>query len=250
VGDVISEADGFRFSAGQERAVLLGGGIALYGIYFPLIHLTKGMRGHEPTLAIDEAMPLWPEWLFVYAMVYFAAILPAFVVRHRSLVRRMAAAYAILITFSLISFVVIPVHMALRPASVEITSFVSWGLALVYAMDPPSNCFPSLHVGATSLAALCTWKADRVLGTVAAMVAGLIGLSTMLVKQHYVVDVMGGFLLAGLAYWICVHRFQTGGHRPLELRFPRPLALFVPALYLAGVLGLWILYQSGWVPGR
>lgn len=68
--------------------------------------------------------------------------------------------------------------------------------SLLYAMDGDTNCLPSLHV---SLALLSIWavaKNPRVSRFAVGAWALLIIFSTLTTKQHLLIDVLGGALVA------------------------------------------------------
>ena len=62
---------------------------------------------------------------------------------------------------------------------------------MVYAFDTPYNCFPSIHVGHSFVSALVCYRVDRRVGFTALIVATLVGLSTLFIKQHYAVRCHG-----------------------------------------------------------
>jgi membrane-associated phospholipid phosphatase len=66
----------------------------------------------------------------------------------------------------------------------------------VYAGDNAYNDFPSLHTSLSTILALHWWRVDRRIGVPVAIWVALIVASTVLVKQHYLADVIGGLLLA------------------------------------------------------
>ena len=66
----------------------------------------------------------------------------------------------------------------------------------VYASDNPFNDFPSLHTSISTLLTIHWFRFDRRLGLVAAIWTALIVASTVLIKQHYVADLVAGLLLA------------------------------------------------------
>jgi membrane-associated phospholipid phosphatase len=75
-------------------------------------------------------------------------------------------------------------------------------LNLVYMIDRPFNCFPSTHVSLTTLFTFFWLREDFFKKFVWArylliVISFLIIISTVFVKQHYILDVFGGF---GLAY--------------------------------------------------
>jgi membrane-associated phospholipid phosphatase len=71
----------------------------------------------------------------------------------------------------------------------------------VYASDQPFNDFPSLHASLSTIFAIHWLRVDRRLGVPIAIWAGLIVVSTVFVKQHYVPDVVAGVLLASVTSW-------------------------------------------------
>ena len=66
----------------------------------------------------------------------------------------------------------------------------------VYAGDQPYNDFPSLHASLSTMVAVHWLRVDRRVGTIVAIWAALIVVSTVFVKQHYVADMVAGALLA------------------------------------------------------
>ncbi len=77
--------------------------------------------------------------------------------------------------------------------------FLPWTLGLIYDIDPPRNCFPSLHVAWAFVAGLSCHRVHRGVGLAAIGWASLIGISTLYTEQHYFADVIAGVLLASLA---------------------------------------------------
>ncbi len=71
----------------------------------------------------------------------------------------------------------------------------------VYAGDHPYNDFPSLHVSTSVIIAIHWWRLNRKYTWPLLIWAGLIAISTVMVKQHYVVDIAGGLILAFGTSW-------------------------------------------------
>jgi membrane-associated phospholipid phosphatase len=66
----------------------------------------------------------------------------------------------------------------------------------VYATDNPFNDFPSLHTSISTLLTIHWFQFGRRAGFVAAVWTALIVASTVLIKQHYLADLLAGLLLA------------------------------------------------------
>jgi len=72
----------------------------------------------------------------------------------------------------------------------------------VYAGDNPFNDFPSLHTSISTLIAIHWFRLDRRAGIVAFLWAAFVVASTVLIKQHYVPDLLSGLLLAFSVSWL------------------------------------------------
>jgi membrane-associated phospholipid phosphatase len=85
-------------------------------------------------------------------------------------------------------FVLFPVRMPIEQFY-PVVPF-GWADAAWRWFDAPNNCFPSLHVSNSLLLIHFNWRRPHRILYAAGSVA--IIASTVLVKQHYVVDVLGG----------------------------------------------------------
>jgi membrane-associated phospholipid phosphatase len=72
----------------------------------------------------------------------------------------------------------------------------------VYAGDHPFNDFPSLHVSTSTIIAIHWWRFNRKYTWPLVIWAGLIALSTVMIRQHYVADIAGGLALAFGTSWV------------------------------------------------
>lgn len=72
-----------------------------------------------------------------------------------------------------------------------------------YVMEFPHNLFPSLHIALrTILAAIYALHTRGFVKGLSHIWFSLIGFSTMLTWQHHLVDIAGGFVLAGFAFYL------------------------------------------------
>lgn len=67
-------------------------------------------------------------------------------------------------------------------------------------IDSPMNCFPSLHVSICYLFTFAHWNESKKAFWGSFAITTLISISTLTTKQHYIVDVIGGFLLSVTIY--------------------------------------------------
>ena len=81
-------------------------------------------------------------------------------------------------------------------------SFMAW----VQRIDPPGNVFPSLHVAHTTMLALILIKDRPRLGGLALAMATALALSTLTTKQHFLADVVSGYVLAFFGRWFALRK--------------------------------------------
>lgn len=220
--------------------------VALVPLYVLIPGLLPPRTRYVPELALDRALPLVPSWAIVYGALYlFLILLPIFVVRQDELIRRMVYAYLLIWITAYVFFFVVYPTAAPRPDKVSGEGFAVWGLRTLYSSDPPYNCFPSLHVAHSFVSALACSRVHRRLGIVAMISATLVALSTLFTKQHYVLDVVAGVLLAFVAYGIFLRRYPSAQMSEFDRRVAPALALCVSAVVAVGLATSWLAYIWG-----
>ena len=217
--------------------------VLLVPFYLYIAEETRNRAMPVPELALDRAMTVQPAWAIVYGALYlFLIVLPVFVVRQDEQIRRTVLAYLMVWVTAYLCFLFYPT-IAPRPATVAGEGFMVWGLRSLYGADPPYNCFPSLHVAHSFVSALTCYRVHRGVGIAAIISAALVGVSTLYTRQHYVLDVLAGILLASVACLIFLRTYPRQAIPELERRLAPVLALCLFALILLGVAGFWAVYQ-------
>jgi membrane-associated phospholipid phosphatase len=217
--------------------------IAIVPWYIFIGAWAEGRPAHVPALAVDARVPLEPAWALVYGALYlFLIVLPVFVIRDEPHIRRTFMTYLSVWTAAYVVFVLYPTT-APRPDHVARYGFAAWGLRTLYAADPPYNCFPSLHVAHSFVSALACGRINRRVGQGAAVCAGLVALSTLFTKQHYILDVIAGIGLACAGYALFLRRAPDDEVPPLDRRLAPALAAAAAALVLVMTAGYWIVYE-------
>ncbi|MDY5333702.1 MAG: phosphatase PAP2 family protein [Vescimonas sp.] len=109
----------------------------------------------------------------------------------------------IMVTFTtaVVFCILIPNGQDLRPAVMEHHNLAAWLVEYTYSIDTNTNVFPSVHVVGAIGAAWAVKKTPSLerrtlLRGATAILALLICLSTLFIKQHAVLDVIGGLGLA------------------------------------------------------
>ena len=212
-------------------------------VYLLIAERTHAVQGSSPEIGLDRLIPLVPTWALVYGALYlFLILLPVFVIQDHDLIDRTVRAYLAVWMLSFVTFILYPT-VAPRPDEVEGTGFAVWGLRFLYDADPPYNCFPSLHVAHSFVSALACSRVHRTLGRIALLCAALVATSTLFIKQHWVVDVVAGSLLA-VAACAVFFRGRSREATPETERGPAPaLALVVAGIVGAVVVLYWVIYR-------
>ena len=177
-------------------ATVAGAGVLLYGLYGTVGVLTAQSDAplHTLPVFVDRWVPRAPVWVVFYLALFPQVLVPAVLVEDRRVLFRGSLAYGLLVLLGLPFWMFWPVTVP-RP-DLPVTDLYTWGVALTRWLDPPTNCFPSMHVAESYLAALVVSRCNRRLGGLLLGMATLIWYSTLAIGQHWFVDGLAG---AGLA---------------------------------------------------
>ena len=204
--------------------------------------VTPSRAVHVPELALDRIIPLSPAWSAVYGSHLILVLLPFLMVRRSELFGRTLQAYLLVWSVSLLCFLLYPT-VASRPAKVVGEGFFAWLLGIIYRVDPPYNCFPSLHVAHTLVSAFACWQVHRGVGIGLGVWAWLIGLSALFTKQHYAVDVVAGFLVGIISYFIFLRRPPREAVPEFDRCIAPYVALIFVGAYGVSLAGFWVAYR-------
>jgi hypothetical protein len=141
---------------------------------------------------VDEGIPFWPFWAWIYSILYYPAIVYLnWVVSSPRHFNYLAMSF-----FVLLVPVATPDHWR---AHTEGPGASRRFLRFVQKFDQPTNCFPSMHVSVATLTAL---HATPHLGGMAFDFSVLIALSCVFTKQHYLLDLPFIAALGWFAYQV------------------------------------------------
>jgi membrane-associated phospholipid phosphatase len=220
--------------------------VLLVPLYLFIPELAGDRTPHVPALSLDARIPQQPAWVLVYGALYlFLILLPVFVVRHEELIRRTVFAYLTVWIAAYVCFFFYPTVAPRSDDTVVGDGFAAWGLRFLYASDPPYNCFPSLHVAHSFVSALGTYRVHRGLGIVASVCALVVGLSTLFTRQHYVLDVLAGILLAFASYALFLRNTRRDEVPELDRRAAPALAFVVAGIVVVFLGCYGVLYAVG-----
>jgi membrane-associated phospholipid phosphatase len=220
---------------------------AILPFYLVIGAAVSGGPVHIPELPLDRDIPVAPGWSLVYGSLFLAAVLPVLVVHQREHVDRTIRAFLWVWLVGYVCFFFYPTASS-RPAQVPGDGFGDWGLRVIYSSDFRYNCLPSLHVAQCFLAALTCGRVHRGVGAVAMVWASLVAISTLFTKQHYILDVVTGVMLAYAAYAIFIRGYAREAIPQRERRYAPALALGAAGVYAIILAIFFVLYSMGAQP--
>lgn len=183
--------------------------------------LTAHRYHFDFTSGIDRAVPLIPEfiWVYILAYLFWASNYLLAAQRGKDIFYRFVASDLTIHAICFIIFLLIPTTN-IRP-EIAGNTVSEQMLRIVYALDggnSPSNLFPSIHCYVSWLCWRGLKGAEEIPGwyqNASLVMAVLIIISTQVLKQHYLVDAAAGVVLVELAWrW-----FQHGCHHKKVMYF-------------------------------
>lgn len=170
-------------------------------IYYIAKLIAGGLEHHSILLGLDSLVPFCPFFIIFYVLAYVQWVL-GYVSAAREggeLFFWMVSASVVSKLICLVIFIAFPTQME-RP---EITGggFFNWLTGVIYYFDTPVNLFPSIHCLESWLcvrAALRSGERKTSLKLLTSVFALLVFASTIFVKQHAVLDIIGGVAVAEL----------------------------------------------------
>ncbi len=177
-------------------------------IYTGLQILMKKAKHFDLTTPLDKAIPFVPMWAFVYLGCFLF-----WAVNYVLITRLGKEEWFCFATGDYLSRIICGIFFILLPTTnirPEITgnSFPELLIQFVYWIDAPTNLFPSIHclvswlcfVGIRGKSYVPKWYQ-----VFSALFAIAVFASTLFTKQHFIVDVIAGVVIAEVCYFIGRH---------------------------------------------
>ena len=182
--------------------------IVYEGTQFLMLHA----KHWDLALPLDARIPFRPAWIVIYILAYLQwAVGYVLIAREsRAHCNRVLAGEIIAKFICMLFFIALPTRIE-RPV-VEGSGVFAALTRLIFASDLPGNLFPSIHCleswicfrGAIGMKRVPRWYAPAMLAFTLMVFA-----STVLVKQHVLVDIPAAILVAELGLWLS-GRFRAG----------------------------------------
>lgn len=168
-------------------------------------HVTRNY--HVIYSAVDDKIPFLEIFVVPYLLwfVFISAVFLYFFFTDVDGFYKLAKLSFAGMTIFLIISTLMPNGLHLRPVVFERDNIFVDLVKIVYRADTPTNVFPSLHVFNSLAACIAIYQSEALKKHPAVckgayVLAALIILSTMFLKQHSVVDVIMAFVMAYVLY--------------------------------------------------
>jgi membrane-associated phospholipid phosphatase len=174
-------------------------------LYIPANHYHFFIPKLLPFTQVDRIIPFWPHsvWIYISEYIYFVTV---FLTCSNLLnLNKYFFSFTAQQLFSVFIFWVWPTTFPreLFPLPENLDRLTQFAFSTLRSADTPANCCPSLHVSSVLLTSFIVFDDDQRDKAPLFLIWGIaISLSTLTTKQHYVVDVITGFLLALVTYWV------------------------------------------------
>jgi membrane-associated phospholipid phosphatase len=168
-------------------------------IYIPTSNRVAG--GIEPKLPID-IFPIWPIWVLPYVLCYvlwFTCITWIIFKGEDQQFRSFIA--ACMLTFGLAAFTFIFFPTYVKSVAFQGSDVFTFLLRIFHEQTGRYAALPSGHVYITTLLALFFGRWYPRFKYLWISILIVISLSTLFTGQHYILDVLGGYLAACLGYY-------------------------------------------------
>jgi len=176
-----------------------------------------------PMSWLDNAVPFIPQtvWIYVSEYVFFIAVY--LTCKDTANLNKYLYSIMGLQIVSIFIFMIWPTTYPreLFPLPQDLDYFTYFVFNSLRTADTPASCCPSLHVSSVYLSSFIFLNDQRKKFPFYFTWATLITLSTLTTKQHYVVDLISGLLMAVGTYWVF--------HKTVVYRSEGSLGLQAPA---------------------
>jgi membrane-associated phospholipid phosphatase len=160
---------------------------------------------------LDDAIPFVPNMVIFYEYLFYGmAILTMLYFAFVEFRKGYALGWSLVVinAIAIVIYIIFPVSTyqwrLMYEGQLNLSNFWQAEVYRIFTTDTPFNCFPSLHAAVSTICFYSWYRysqvrltvVTKVVAIVALVVAAGVILSTLFIKQHYIVDEIAGILLA------------------------------------------------------
>jgi len=184
-------------NAGEKLAWHAGLGLWIALCYYPPQIWPWREAVQMPAWFHEDALPFLPDWSWIYASVFVLHTAALWVGEEMTLIRRYAKSVALSFAIGAVFFWFMPTSLD-RP-QIQHAPY-EW---LITRVDGERNVFPSLHAAMATLSVVRFWRGTSTFLRILLVLWWIcLIFSTLVTRQHSVVDLVAGALLSGVLCWM------------------------------------------------
>jgi len=163
---------------------------------------------YDLSISLDKTLPAIPFFWLFYFLAYVQWV-GSYIFHSRTNVKmcyHMVTADTIAKLLCLVFFIVLPTRIVRPPLEGE--GFFVWVTNFFYSIDEPINLFPSIHCLESYMCfrtAMMLPKKNIPYIALQGVFAILVFLSTIFIKQHFIVDIFAGMLVGEIGIFLSGH---------------------------------------------
>ena len=189
-----------EFALTRGKRVLL----VILACCIQMIYIPTSMRpegGIEPKLPID-IFPVWSIWVLPYVLCYAlwsVSLVWIILKTEDGLFRSFVASCMLTFAVGNMIFIFFPTYV--MPASLSGNDIFTWLLHMIHKNSGKYDAFPSAHIYITTLLTLFFSRWYPRQRSLWILILVIVSFSTLFTGQHYILDVIGGYVVACSGYY-------------------------------------------------
>ena len=190
----------------------------VYLLWFFSMEKLPNRNYHIIYSKLDDYIPFYKPAILMYSSWFLMLVIPfVYLLKRKSyddlynIIIPMFAAMFI----SLIIYVIYPTALDIRVTDITGNDICSWIIRKIQGIDAPNNVCPSIHVSTTVIIYnqfIKILKDNKKSKAFFLLWSVGICISTMLVKQHSIIDVVCGIILAHVILFVFNKKQNTANH--------------------------------------
>ncbi len=157
-----------------------------------------------PLFGWEKSIPFLPWTVIFYFLAYVQVVFVLSLIDKSELKKALSGLLA-LIAFHGLFFFLFPTAYPRPPFPTDGSLLSDLGYRLIIFLDNPNNCFPSLHVAISLFSLLLVRKKSLTVKISFGLITALTIASTLTLKQHFFIDIIGGIATALFFYYLFLY---------------------------------------------
>jgi membrane-associated phospholipid phosphatase len=158
----------------------------------------QSARSLELPLSVDHLVPFMPAFVWGYSLYYLLLMAGFLLTREKKNFDLFFKEFITITLFADLMFVLVPVIIPVVDLSTVQRTITTDLFQFILSIDTRSNCFPSLHCAHSFLISYRLSKSQSIppfFKYLFITMALIVACSTLFVKQHWFVDIIGAVML-------------------------------------------------------